>query len=134
MPIGQAPTIAVAIALDHGRGLHDRGCGAWLLFQAAADHVQPAFDPSALLGVAHGKQSPAPQRSLDLQAANAPAAFGAESHRDPHMRPARPLQNIERRFGHRRRKRPNQLVEPEFTNIDRRYARIAGRAIEFGKL
>src|ERR1700738_550925 len=60
MPVGETLTIGVAITLHHGRGLHDGDCCLRLLGQAAADHVQPAFDPGALLGIAHREQTPSP--------------------------------------------------------------------------
>ena len=53
VPVSETLPVGVAITLHHGRGLHDLERCRGLLGQAAADHVQPSFDPDTLLGVAH---------------------------------------------------------------------------------
>ena len=105
----------------------DRGCGLRLLGQSAVDHVQPAFDPDPLLGIAHRKQPPALQRRLDLQAADAPAARGAEADRDRRVGPAHPFQHIEHGLGDHRGQRADQFVDPEFPAIAGRPAGAASR-------
>src|ERR1700694_1831565 len=94
MPGGEALTVGVTVTLYQGRGLHHGGRGLRLLGQAAADHVQPAFDPGPLLGIAPQKQPPSPQRRLDLQAADAPSASCAEADRDRLVCPAPPFWGV----------------------------------------
>jgi hypothetical protein len=96
---------------------------------------RPAFDPGALLGIAHREQTPSPQARLDLQPANAPSAFCAEADRNQLARPAHPFKHVKHRFGDNGGKRTDQFIKPEFPDIvGRSTARIAGARPEFGEL
>ena len=120
MPVGKALTIGIAVALNHGCRPHDLERRRRLPGQAAVDHVQPAFDPGPLDGIAYREQPPSPQGGLDLQAANAPATSDAKADPDWPVRPPQPFQHIEDGLRGRGGERSDQFVKPEFWRPRRR--------------